>query len=41
MLGHACFMSNRLGCVPETYSALKAYIARLEARPAFNKGIST
>jgi len=41
MLGHAVFMSNRLGCVPDDYANLKAYIARLEARPAFIKGIET
>jgi glutathione S-transferase len=41
MPGHAVFMSNRLGCVPEDYANLKAYIARLEARPAFVKGVET
>ena len=41
MLGHAVFMSNRLGCVPEDYADLKAYISRLESRPAFVKGIET
>jgi glutathione S-transferase len=41
MLGHAVFISNRLGCVPDDYANLKAYIARLEARPAFIKGIET
>ena len=41
MLGHAVFMSNRLGCVPEDYTDLKAYISRLETRPAFVKGIET
>ena len=41
MLGHAVFMSNRLGCVPEDYTDLKAYISRLESRPAFIKGIET
>ena len=41
MLGHAIFMSNRLGCVPDDYADLKAYISRLESRPAFVKGIET
>lgn len=41
MLGHACFMSNRLGCVTDDMTGLKNYVARLEARPAFQKGIAT
>jgi glutathione S-transferase len=41
MLGHACFMSNRLGCVPDDMSNLKAYVARIDARPAFQKAINT
>ncbi len=40
MLGHAAIMSNRLGCVPDEMTNLKAYIARLEARPAFQKADS-
>ncbi len=40
MLGHACIMSNRLGCVPDEMENLKAYVARLEARPAFQKADS-
>lgn len=40
MLGHACFMSNRLGCVPETMSRLKGYVERIAARPAFDKAIN-
>ena len=39
MLGHAAFMSNRLGCVPEEMEHLKAYVARITARPAFDKAI--
>ena len=35
MLGHACYMSNRLGCVPDTMTNLKAYVERIGARPAF------
>jgi len=41
MLGHACYMSRRLGCVGDDMQPLHAYIARLEARPAFQKGIQT
>jgi glutathione S-transferase len=40
MLGHACFMSNRLGCVPNEMSNLKAYVERIAARPAFDKAIN-
>lgn len=40
MLGHACFMSNRIGCVSDEMSNLQAYIARIEARPAFQKAIT-
>ncbi len=40
MLGHAAVMSNRLGCVPDEMTNLKAYTARLEARPAFLKADS-
>ncbi len=39
MLGHACFMSNRLGCVPDEMENLKAYVGRVEARPAFQVAI--
>jgi glutathione S-transferase len=41
MLGHACFMSNRLGCVPDEMGHLKAYVERIAARPAFDKAINT
>ena len=40
MLGHACFMSNRLGCVPDEMSNLKGYVERIAARPAFDKAIN-
>ncbi len=40
MLGHACFMSNRLGCVPDEMVNLKGYVERIAARPAFNKAIN-
>ncbi len=34
MLGHACIMSGRLGAVSDDMPHLKAYIERLQARPA-------
>jgi glutathione S-transferase len=40
MLGHSAIMSNRLGCVTDEMTNLKAYVARLEARPAFQKAES-
>jgi glutathione S-transferase len=40
MLGHACFMANRLGCVTDDMANLKAYVERIAARPAFAKAIS-
>ena len=40
MLGHACFMSNRLGCVSDDMTHLKAYVARIGDRPAFNTAIT-
>ena len=40
MLGHACFMSQRSGCVTDEMTHLLAYIARLAARPAFDKAIN-
>ena len=40
MLGHACFMSRRLGCVTDEMPHLLAYIERVEARPAFQKAMS-
>ena len=39
MLGHACFMSNRLGCVSDDMPHLKAYVERIAARPAFKTAI--
>ncbi len=41
MLGHACFMSRRLGCFTGEMTALDVYVNRLEARPAFQIGIQT
>ena len=40
MLGHACFMSNRLGWVSEDMAHLKGYVARIADRPAFNTAIT-
>ena len=40
MLGHACFMSQRSGCVTDEMTQLLAYIARISARPAFDKAIN-
>ena len=39
MLGHACFMSNRLGCVGEDMPYLKAYVERVANRPHFKTAI--
>ena len=40
MLGHACFMSNRLGCVAADMTNLKGYVERIAARPAFQTAIN-
>ena len=40
MLGHACYMSRRLGCVTEDSANLNAYLDRIESRQAFKTGIS-
>ena len=40
MLGHACFMSNRIGSVSDEMAHLKAYVSRIEQRPAFQKAIT-
>ena len=39
MLGHSCFMSNRLGCVTEEMTNLKGYVQRITERPAFKTAI--
>ncbi|MDC3111455.1 glutathione S-transferase family protein [Pelagibacteraceae bacterium] len=39
MLGHACYMSNRMGCVTDEMRHIKDYVARISARPAFKKAI--
>ena len=40
MLGHSVFMSNRLGCVTDDMVNIKAYIKRIESRPAFQTAIT-
>ncbi len=40
MLGHAAFVSNRLGCITDDMSNIKAYVERLKSRPAFQTAIS-
>ena len=39
MLGHACFMSNRMGCVPEEMSHLRRYVENISNRDAFKTAI--
>jgi glutathione S-transferase len=41
MLGHSCFMANRFGSVSEDMKQLKAYIGRIDARPAFQKAMNS
>ena len=40
MLGHSCFMANRLGCVNDEMSNIKDYVARIADRSAFQKAIT-
>ncbi len=40
MLGHSLFMANRLGQVSDELTNIKAYLGRIESRPAFQKAIS-
>jgi glutathione S-transferase len=40
MLGHALFMANRLGQIPEEMVNLKGYVKRIEQRPAFQTAIN-
>ena len=40
MLGHACFMANRLGCVNDEMKSIKDYVARINDRPAFQTAIT-
>ncbi len=41
MLGHSLFMSNRFGEVSDAMANIKSYLGRVEARPAFQKAMST
>ncbi len=41
MLGHALFMSNKLGCVGGDMSNIKNYLKKIEKRSSFNKAINT
>ena len=40
MLGHACFMSDRVGCVSDEMTHLKAYVQRISERPHFQTAIT-
>ena len=40
MLGHSCFMANRLGCVSDEMQNIKDYVARIANRSAFKKAIT-
>lgn len=40
MLGHACFMSNRVGCVSDEMKNLKSYVERISTRPHFQTAIT-
>ena len=41
MLGHSLYMSNKLGCVSNEMTNIRAYIERIKARPHFIKAINT
>ncbi len=40
MLGHACYMSRRLGCIGPELENLNGYLDRIEQRTAFQKGFN-
>ncbi|MEM9176910.1 MAG: glutathione S-transferase family protein [Myxococcota bacterium] len=40
MLGHACFMSHRIGCVTDEMTNLLGYVERIAARPHFQTAIT-
>ena len=40
MLGHSCFMANRLRCVNDEMLNIKDYVARIADRSAFQKAIT-
>ena len=39
MLGHACFMSNMMGCVTDNMVNLKEYVNLISVRPSFKTAI--
>ena len=39
MLGHSCFMANRMGCVTDEMQNIKDYVARIEEITAFKTAI--
>ena len=39
MLGHSCYMANKLGTVSDEMVNIKNYVNNIEARPAFQKAI--
>lgn len=39
MLGHSCYMGNRLGCVTKEMANLKSYVDRISERPSFKTAI--
>jgi glutathione S-transferase len=39
MLGHACFMAHRNGCVSDEMNNMRRYISNIESRSAFKKAI--
>ena len=39
MLGHSCYMANRLGCVNEDMTNIKKYVSNIESREPFQKAI--
>ena len=39
MLGHACYMSNMIGCVTDSMVSLKDYVNRISERPSFKTAI--
>jgi len=40
MLGHSIYMSHTLGCIGEDMPNLRAYVKRIESRPAFETAIN-
>ena len=41
MTGHCCTKLSLMGCVTDEMPNVKAYVERINARPAFQKAIST